>query len=219
MATVVQSKTNSGTGSATYTIALDSAATNGNFVIQVSLADTQFHSAASTFNGSNMASDHNPQYGLGRIASFEVASGGTDGVVTLNGTSNWRGILLEVSGVTEFEAGIGGNPMPATGEGVATDHSCEYASGDANRIGFMLVAGGDPVTFSGRNGSTAIQITSTVGLIYKDALGSGAGSIDFSINTAKAMEYFGATYLTAGGDAGNANPLSGKFGALLAGKL
>jgi hypothetical protein len=207
MATIVQSKTGSGSGSATYTITLDSAATNGNDIIYIGISDTQVHSAASTFNSSNMTTDLDTNFGLWRIARFRVTAGGTDVGVTLGGTSNWRGIAFEVSGLdsSPLEATI---VKTATGEGTATSHSCEYASGATNRIGFMSAAGGDPVTFSGANGSTALNIDSPNGAIYKDALGSAAGSVDFTVNVAKAYDYFGATYLTTGGGGGAQNVLA-----------
>lgn len=196
MATIVQSKTNSGTGASTYTITLDTAATNGNDILLFSIADTQYHSAACTFNSSSMTTDAETQFGLWRLTRFRVASGGTDATVTLAGNSNWRGIAFEVSGLTSspLEAAI---LKTATGEGSASSHSCEYASGSVDRIGFMGVPGGANVTFTGANGATAVNIDTQNGVIYKDALGSAAGSVDFTIGSSQSYDFFGATYLTA----------------------
>lgn len=201
MATIVQSKTGSGGGSSTYTITLDSAATNGNDIILFTISDTQGPSGACTFNSSNMTTDLDTQFGLWRIARFRVTAGGTDCAITLAGTSNWRGIVYEVSGLDSLplEATIA---KTVTGEGSATAHSCEYASGAVNRIGFMCSPGGLNLTCTGANGATAINIDTQNYAIYKDALGSAAGSVDFTLSSADARDYFGTTYLTAGGGGG-----------------
>lgn len=195
-ATVVQSKTNSGTGSSTYTITLDSAATTGNDIIYVGIADTQVHSGSTTFNSSNMTTVLDTEFGLWRIARFRVTAGGTGLSVTLGGTSNWRGIIVEVSGLDSAaaEATI---VKTATGEGSATAHSCEYASGTAGRWGIVGVPGGVNRTFTGANGATALAINSQNAIAYRDALGSSAGSIDFTVDIATSYDYFGATFLTA----------------------
>jgi hypothetical protein len=202
MAAIVQFKTKTfDSGASSYTITLDGAATNGNSTIYFGDAATQVHSGACTFGGSNMTTDLDTEFGLMRVASFLVSAAGTALVATLGGTSNYNsGIALEVSGLASspFEAGI---VKSATGEGSATSHSCEYASGATNRIGFVFVVGPGR-TFSGANGSSVIQIgaaPSSYALIYKDNLGSAAGSIDFTVDSAGAFEYFGATYLTASG--------------------
>jgi hypothetical protein len=218
MATVVQSKTGSGTGSSTYTITLDSAATNGNDIIYVGISDTQVHSGACTFGGANMTTDLSTEFGLWRIARFRVTAAGTDCVVTLGGTSNWRGIILEMSGFTSspLEATI---VKTATGEGSATSHSCEYASGTAGRWGIVGIPGGVNRTFTGANGASALAINAQNAVVYKDALGSSAGSIDFTVDIATAYDFFAATYLTASASA--AGPLvggrllNGPFGRLV----
>jgi hypothetical protein len=154
-----------------------------------------------------MTTDLDTQFGLWRIARFRVTSGGTDCTITLGGTSNWRGIVYEVSGLdsSPLEATIA---KTATGEGSSTSHSCEYASGATNRIGFMSAPGGVNRTFSGANGSTAANIDTQNGAVYKDALGSAAGSVDFTLDTADSRDYFGVTYLTTGGGGGAQNVLA-----------
>lgn len=205
MATVVQSKSDS-TNTAAPALVLDTAATTGNDIIYLGFADTQFHSAACTFNGSNMTTVLDTEFGLWRIARFRVTAGGTTFGGTFGSATNWRGIILEVSGLDS--AGAEETVVKTvTGEGSSTSHSCEYSSGTAGRWGIAGWPGGDPVTFTGANGATAINVSTTTGVAYKDALGSSAGSIDFTVSSAKTYDYMLATFLTTGGGGGPVVPV------------
>jgi len=196
-ATIVQLKSSvMQSGSASYTLTLDTPATNGNDIICFSVADTQVHSGACTFGGASMTTDRDTEFGLWRVARFRVTAAGTACVMTLAGVSNWRGIIMEVRGLSSspLEASY---PKTATGEGSAVSHSCEYASGAAGRWGVLFAANtSQSRTFKGENGSFILPITGDEVIVHKDMLGQGAGSIDFSVNLAQGYDFFGAMYRT-----------------------
>lgn len=179
-----------------HTISLAGAATNGRDIIAVMMVDgAGTYNADFTFNGSAMTSVVTTNFNTWRIARFRVTAGGTDCVVSVDGSVNIRGVIFEVSGLDaadaeDFDTKVDSPDNPGTAHGI------DYDAGSANRWGVGGMSVSTAKTFAGASGATAENVGSQYGFAYKDALGSAAGEINYTVSSSDSCAHMWATFLT-----------------------
>jgi hypothetical protein len=193
---VVQRARNYCASTTTCTATFSGAVTSGNTIIALAYGNGVSVTSVA-HDGNTMTEDLDANFTQISGTRRNATSTGT-GVVLTAPSANLTICAWEVSPVSGIDATVGGNTPTDSGEGSATTHSFDFTNAGTNRVGFAMGFAPTNRTWTGTGGTTAEEANNSApwreACVDEAGLGTGAQTLDFTVDLANTINFFGFTY-------------------------